>query len=180
MPKPASARRYAQAVFQIGLEHDSLDQWYGDLSTMATAVDESELGVFLDAPQVSVERKVEVISDALGDSVSPLAANLLALLASRGIASILTGVVESYQSMLDDHRGIERAEVVSSVPLDDEQRRRVSGLLEGMVGKQVRLVSRVEPSILGGFVARVGDRVIDGSARTRLNQMRRRIVERVA
>jgi F-type H+-transporting ATPase subunit delta len=176
MPKAASARRYAQAVFQIGLEHDNLEQWYDDLATMAAALDDGELAAFLNAPQVTVDRKVEVISEALGDSVSPLAANLLALLASRGIASILPDLVESYQALLDDHRGIERAEVVSPVPLDDEQRRRVSDLLVGMVGKQVRLNSRVEPSILGGFVARVGDRVIDGSARTRLNQMRRRLV----
>ena len=176
MPKAASARRYAQAVFQIGLEHDGLEQWYDDLATMASALEDGELAAFLDAPQVTVDRKVEFISEALGDSVSPLAANLLALLASRGIVSILPDVVESYQSLLDEHRGIERAEVVSSVPLDDEQRRRVSDLLVGMVGKQVRLNSRVEPLILGGFVARVGDRVIDGSARTRLNQMRRRLV----
>lgn len=179
MPKAASARRYAQAVFQIGAEHDSLEQWYDDLSAMAAALEDGELVAFLDAPQVSVERKVELIGNALGDAVTPLAANLLSLLASRGIASILPDVVESYQALLDDHRGVERAEVVSSVPLDDEQQQRVSDLLEGMVGKQVRLNSRVEPSILGGFVARVGDRVIDGSARTRLDQMRRRIVDRV-
>ena len=179
MPKAASARRYAQAVFQIGLERGGLEKWYDDLATMAAALDDGELAEFLDAPQVSVERKVEVIRNALGSTVSALAVNLLSLLASRGIASLLPDLAESYHSLLDDHRGIERAEVVSSVPLDDEQRRRVSDLLEGMVGKQVRLNSRVEPSILGGFVARVGDRVIDGSARTRLDQMRRRIVERV-
>ncbi len=176
MPKAASARRYAQAVFQIGSEHDNLEQWYDDLSTMAAALEDGELAAFLDAPQVSVERKVELIGNALGDVVTPLAANLLSLLASRGIASILPDVVESYQSLLDEHRGVERAEVVSPVPLDDEQQQRVTDLLEGIVDKQVRLNTRVEPAILGGFVARVGDRVIDGSARTRLEQMRRRLV----
>ena len=176
MPRTASARRYAQAVFQIGEENGDLERWYDDLATMAAALDDGEFAAFLDAPQIDVERKTQLIRDALGDAVGPMAVNLLSLLASRGIASALPDVVESYQSLLDDHQGIERAEVVSSVPLDDEQRERVADLLRGIVGKEIRLNTRVEPAILGGFVARVGDHVIDGSARTRLDQMRRRLV----
>jgi F-type H+-transporting ATPase subunit delta len=175
----ASARRYAQAVFQIALEKDELDGWLDDLSVLVQAVENEEFTEFLDAPQVPAARKVSVVKEALGDSVGPLALNLVSLLASRNVAHIMPGVVEQYQRLLDAHRGVERAEVVSAVPLDDQQKGSIAALLEKIVGKEVQLVSRVEPSTLGGFVARAGDRVIDSSVRTKLDRMRREFGERV-
>ena len=80
--------------------------------------------------------------------------------------------------MLDAHRGIERAEVVSAVPLDDAQRDNVADMLARTSGKEIRLSTRVDPEILGGMVIRVGDRVMDGSARTRLQSMRREMAQR--
>lgn len=162
------------------MERNELDGWLDDLSVMARAVEGQEFSQFLDAPQVPVGHKASLIRGALGATVGPLALNLLALLASRGIAHLVPSIVDQYQRLLDSHRGIERAEVVSAVPLDDAQHHKVEELLKGIVGKEVRLSSRVEPQVLGGFVARVGDRVIDGSTRTRLREMRRDLVERLS
>ena len=180
MPRAASARRYAQATFQIALERDDLDGWLDDLAALARAVENPEFSEFLDAPQVPVSQKTQVISSALGDSVGQLPANLLAILASRNIVHLVPAIVEQYQGLLDAHRGIERAEVVSAVPLDDEQRRKTAELLSAMVGKEVRLVPRIEPRILGGLVARVGDRLIDGSTRAKLRVMQRDVGARLS
>jgi F-type H+-transporting ATPase subunit delta len=180
MARAASARRYAQAVFQIALERDELDAWRDDLSVLAQAVENKEFAEFLDAPQVPTAKKVSVAKEALGDTVGPLALNLVSLLASRNAAHTMPGVVEQYQLLLDDHRGVERAEVVSAVSLDDQQERSIVALLEKIVGKDVQLVSRIEPWTLGGFVAKAGDRVIDGSTRTKLDRMRREFGERVS
>jgi len=179
MPRAASSRRFAQAVFQLALENDEVDRWLDDLTLLADALENQEFLEFLDAPQLSVNQKTGVIKSALGDSVSQLAINLISLLASRNLALITPAIVEQYQKLLDEHRGIERAEVVSAIPLDDSQRQQVSDLLQRIVGKEVRLNTRVEPQILGGFIARVGDRVIDGSTRMKLNEMRRGIVQRL-
>ena len=179
MPRAASSRRFAQAVFQLALENDEVDRWLDDLTLLADALENQEFLEFLDAPQLSSNQKTEVIKSALGDSVSQLAINLISLLASRNLALITPAIVEQYQKLLDEHRGIERAEVVSAIPLDDSQRQQVSDLLQRIVGKEVRLNTRVEPQILGGFIARVGDRVIDGSTRMKLNEMRRGIVQRL-
>jgi F-type H+-transporting ATPase subunit delta len=180
MPRAASATRYAIAVFQIALEQGELDRWLDDLTLAARALENRELADYVDAPQVPMNRRIEIVRSALEGSVAPLALNLLGLLASRGIAHVIHDIVEQYQRLLDSHRGVERAEVVSAVELDDEQRRRVAELLQSIVGKEVRMTARVEPQILGGLIARVGDRVIDGSTRGRLNAMRRVIVERVS
>ncbi len=177
MPRAASARRYAQAVFQIALENDEFDRWLDDLSLLASAQANPEFAEFLDAPQITVAQKSELISSTLSGSVGPLALNLTALLASRGTVHLIPHVAEQFEQMLNAHRGIEHAEVISAVPLDDEQTRQVAQMLQGMVGKEVRLSTRVEPQILGGIVARVGDRVIDGSTRTKLQEMRRQLVE---
>ncbi len=178
MPRSASARRYAQAVFQIANENDELESWLDDLAVLSAAVQDAQLSAFLDAPQLSPSQKIAVLQSTLSDTVGPLALNLVSLLASRNLAGLMHGIVEQYQSLLDEHDGIERAEVVSAVPLDDAQRARVEQLLKDVVGKEVRLTSRVDPRIIGGMVARVGDHVIDGSTATRLESMRRELSER--
>ena len=178
MPRSASARRYAQAAFQIAGERNELEGWLDDLTVLAGAVQDSEFAAFLDAPQLSVDQKQAVIQGALSGTVGPLPLNLMALLASRNLAGVLPAIVEQYQRLLDDHNGIERAEVVSAFPLDDAQHGQVEQLLRRVVGKKIRLTSRVDPGIIGGVVARVGDHVIDGSTATRLESMRRELVER--
>jgi F-type H+-transporting ATPase subunit delta len=178
MPRAASARRYAQAVYQLAVEADELDVWLEDLSLLVRALESEEFSRFLDAPQASAAQKTEVARQAMGQSVGPLAVNLLALLSSRNLAHLVPEIADQYEVLLDNHRGIERAEVVSAVPLDDGQRRRVEDLLRGVAGRDVRMTERVDPAILGGLVARVGDRVIDGSTRTKLSTMRRDLVDR--
>jgi F-type H+-transporting ATPase subunit delta len=175
------------------VETDELDVWLEDLSLLVRALESDELSRFLDAPEASAAQKTEVIrttlsdssqgtdsdSDSLeGQSVGPLAVNLLALLSSRNLAHLIPEVADRYELLLDAHRGIEGAEVVSAVPLDDEQRQRVEELLKGVVGKDIRMTERVDPAVIGGLVARVGDRVIDGSTRTKLSTMRRDLVDR--
>jgi F-type H+-transporting ATPase subunit delta len=178
MPLPASARRYAQAVFEIAVDHDELEQWLDDLSMLANSVGSSQFLDFMSAPRVPASTKLEVIREALGDSVNRLALNLISMLATRNLAHILPDIADQYQELVDSHRGIERAEVVSAVPLTDAQHQQTVALLEGLSGREVRLSTRVEPALIGGMVMRIGDRVVDGSTRSRLQAMRRGLSER--
>ena len=166
MPAGASARRYAQAVFQIAVESDELERWLDDLTQLADSITNEEFRQMLAAPRVSMTQKERLIRESLGSSVGSLGLNLMSLLASRGLVDILPGIADRYQEMLDAHQGVERAEVVSAVSLSDEQRDQVTKMLNDLSGKDVRLTSRVDPEILGGLVIRVGDRVefdnIDG------------------
>ena len=178
MPAAASARRYAQAIYQIALEHDDLDNWLNDLTLLADAVSNPQFVEILDAPQFTVAQKTELVNTTLADSVDRLALNLISLLASKSIAYLAPAITEQYQKMLDAHRGLERADVVSAIPLSDDQLEKLTDLLQGIVGKEVQVTSRVDPQIIGGFIAHVGDRVIDGSTRAKLSTMRRTLVER--
>ncbi|MDE2715479.1 MAG: ATP synthase F1 subunit delta [Chloroflexota bacterium] len=179
MPRYPSARRYAQAVFQIALEHDSLDMWVEDLQTLADLLEDSEVAAFLDAPQVPEAKKLETIQQLVGESVSTLAVNLLALLATKNMTLLMPGILEQFTVMVDRHRGIEWADVTTAVPLDDAQQNEVSRLLSGIVGSEVSLRTYVEPELIGGIVARLNDRVIDGSVRSKLRNMHRQVVEQI-
>jgi F-type H+-transporting ATPase subunit delta len=179
MPRAASPRRYAQAVFQIATESGQLDGWSDDLRTVATALENKELAGILDSPQVPAAAKIETVKTVLGDAVDPLATNLLALLATRNLANLIPGIIETFEALVDHHNGIERAEVISAAPLDHDQEAAIKAVLVKLVNKDVRLSTGVDPNILGGLVARVGDRVIDGSLRTRLQGMRRTVVEQI-
>ena len=179
MARTGSARRYAQAVFQIALERDALDAWTEDLRVLAVGLENREFAELLDAPQVPVATKVSMIGQVLGDSVDELARNLLAVLAGRSLAHLLPGVADEFGRLVDEHNGIARGEVVSAVPLTEAQAEKVNQALSGIVGKPLRLAVSVDPGIVGGVVARVGDRVIDGSVRTTLREMRRTLVEQI-
>lgn len=178
MPRAASARRYAQAVFELALENRELEKWFDDLTLLSDSVSNQEFLDFLSQPRVTSEEKIRVVRDALGDSVGPLALNLMSLLATKNIAHILPGITDQYQELLDAQQGIERAEAVTAIPLDDDEQRRVTEMLSAMSGRDVRLTTRVDAEILGGMIIRIDDRVMDGSTRSRLHAMRRELAER--
>ena len=178
MPRAASARRYAQAVFELALENRELEKWFDDLTLLSDSVSNQEFLDFLSQPRVTSEEKIRVVRDALGDVVEPLALNLMSLLATKNIAHILPGITAQYQELLDAQQGIERAVSVTAIPLDDDEQRRVTEMLSAVSGKDVRLTTRVDAEILGGMIIRTGDRVMDGSTRSRLQAMRRGLAER--
>ncbi len=171
----ASPRRFAQAAFQIAIEADRLGEWRDDLETIARAVRETDLPALLDSPQVPMDRKLGAIDEALGERVGPLARNLCGLLASRNAAGSVPEIADQFERMLDEHRGVVRAQVTTAVELGPEQAERLGAALGRAVGAEVTVEASVDPAIVGGLVARVGDRMVDGSVRTRLEEMRREL-----
>ena len=105
MPRAASPRRYAQAVFQIAVETGRLEEWSEDLRVTAVALENAGLSGLLDAPQVSVSVKVDTIKSALGNSIGPLAVNLLSLLAVRDLSGLVPGILDEYSRLMDRHVG---------------------------------------------------------------------------
>ena len=167
MAKRASAKRYAQATFDIALQRGQLDQWASDLGLVVEALQNDEFSAFLEHAKVPLAQKVQTIGEAFQE-VDPMVLNLLSLLVSRGLAELVPEVEEGYRELLDQHRGREKVDVSSAVPLEDSEREQIVRFLTRLINKEVVLDSRVDPSILGGLVIKVGDRLIDGSTRTRL------------
>ena len=179
MPSGGSSRRYAQAVFDIAREQDTLDQWRDDLQTIADVLGLPDVQAFMESPRVSEENKQQLLDQHLG-SVAQLGRNLAMILIRRNRSHLARGILADYLGMLDEERGIVAASVTSAEQMDDDLQEQVRQLLNRQVGRDLRLSVDVDPEIIGGFVARVGDRVLDGSTRARLRNLREWLRESAA
>jgi len=168
----ASARRHAQAVFQIALEQNELDRWRSDLGMIAEAMKDSVIYAFLENPKIHFGEKTKIMSRRL-EGISPLAMNLALLLVAKKRLGIVEEIVYEYGRLVDEHRGITHAKVATAVPLDEKDKDSVTHRLSDVLGKEILLVTQVDPSIIGGLTIRVGDKLIDGSTKSRLQALRK-------
>ncbi|MBM2832311.1 MAG: atpH [Dehalococcoidia bacterium] len=162
-----AAKRYARAVLELARESGELDKWRQELEKLSVLLQEPGLPALLRSPKLPFGHKKKVLDERL-KGLSPLTLNLAGLLVLRGRLGLLNSLVKEYGRLVDAHYGIEHIEVTTAVPLGQSDLQQVSGRLAAALGKKVILESRVEPALLGGLVVRVGDHLIDGSVRKRL------------
>ncbi|MEN8615366.1 ATP synthase F1 subunit delta [Dehalogenimonas sp. THU2] len=172
----ALALRYGQAVFDIAAEHENYDTMLANLETLASMAKDKDVLFFLENPRISLTRKREIIDTKL-QGVNPMAMNLLYLLVERGGLGMVPDIAVDFKRRLDDLRGIAHAEVVSAVDLSDVETAEIRQQLGKVFNKQIEITTKVEPALLGGIVARVGDKVIDGSLSRRLQDLKREIYQ---
>ncbi len=177
MATTGSAKRYAQAVFQIAIGNNDVDKWRSELDTVAATLSDPQLKVILEDPKVRLDAKTDLVSKCL-PGLSQLALNLSYILVSKQAIGILDGIALEYNRMADAHEGLEHARVVTAVELDDADRDRLVKHLASMTGKKVTIETVVDPDIIGGYIARIGDKLLDGSTKARLEALRKRLVER--
>ena len=167
---------YAQAIFDIARSERSLETVENELFQFSQLFQDNEqLREKLTDQSLPVEKRQAIVEDLLGQKASPLTVNLISFLVGTGRARELPEIVNRLVERAAAERQREVAEVRTAIPIDDEQRRRLTEALEQSTGKQIELKVIVDPSILGGVVARVGDTVIDGTVRRRLDQLRESI-----
>ncbi len=174
MARGVYAKRYSQAVFKIALETEELDRWQSDLRKIASLGEDATFIACLESPKFHFDDKARLLSERLGD-ISPLALNLVYLLVARDRLGIIGDIADGYQRLLDGYRGIERAGVITAISLDDEDRLRLEERLGAVVGKKVVLKPEVDSSLIGGIIARIGDKLLDGSTRSKLVALKREL-----
>jgi F-type H+-transporting ATPase subunit delta len=174
------ARRYAKAVAEIGIETGQLDGLVEEMAAFAAAWDESpEFRNAIENPLVSHDLKKAVIAqlaDRLG--ASPVTKNTVMLLVDRRRARSLPYVAQNLRELADARKGLLRAEVTTAAPLSDTYYARLEAQLEKMTGKRVVVERKTDPTLIAGVVARIGDRILDGSLRTRLQSLRDSLMPR--
>jgi F-type H+-transporting ATPase subunit delta len=176
MPRTSSGKRYAQAAFELALKQNELERWQEGLGKIADITKDEGLMASLQNPRLPFEVKKGFLQKRLGD-IPPLVFNLALLLVSGGIFSLIRAISQQYNDLLDAHRGIERSKVIAALPLGDEEQKAISGTLGEIVNRKVVIDVRVDPSIIGGFIARIRDTLIDGSIRQRLEALKERLVQ---
>jgi len=174
------AKRYSQAVFNIALQAKELNRWQSDLRKIASLVKDDALFALLQNPELDFDNKARVLSERLG-VINPLALKLVSLLVTKGRLDMIGDIADEYQRLLDNYRGVEGAEVAevtTAIPLDDEDRLRLAQRLTTIIGKPVVLKPKVDSSLIGGIIIRIGDKLIDGSIRSKLEALKNELVRR--
>ena len=174
MPIKAYARRYAQAVFEIALEKKELERWQSDLQRIAETVSDATVLSALENPKLKFNDKIRLFSENLSD-INPLVLNLVRMLIARSRIGIIGAITDEYQDLLNSYQGIKKAQVITAVPLDEKDEEKLAENLGSMVGSRVILKSEVDPEILGGIIARVGGKLLDGSTRSKLAALKRQL-----
>jgi F-type H+-transporting ATPase subunit delta len=176
MARVTSGKRYAQAAFKLALEKGELDSWQASLRKIVDITTDEKLVALLENPKLPFEAKKALLAERLG-KINPLALNLAYLLVHKDRLGIVSDISQQYDRLLDTHRGIEHVEVITALPLGDEDMERISSRFGEITGHKVIIDAQVDPSIVGGIKTKIGDTVIDGSIRNRLQVLRKGLVE---
>jgi F-type H+-transporting ATPase subunit delta len=178
MSHAAVAKRYAQAIFELGVETSGLAGLVEDIRKVAESYASSrEMRSIADNPLVPEADRLAVVDEiATRLGLSPLAHNAVGLLARRKRMTALPEIARALSRMADERAGIIRVTVVSAKPLADAYAQRLEHELETITGKKIAMDRRHDPELLTGVVVRIGDRVIDGSARATLLELRSQLL----
>jgi len=169
-----SARRYARAVFELAGDEREIDEWMRRLAQLRDLLSNEKVAAVLTNPTIPSERRMDLVTSA---SLDPETTNLAKLLIEADRVREIGAIVDQFEELADDAAGRVRATVTTAVKLDANDRDRVAIQLSERLGKTVTMRVEVDPSILGGLKIQYGDRLIDASVATRLQQLRRRLTE---
>jgi F-type H+-transporting ATPase subunit delta len=167
------ARNYAEALYALGQRHDAVVPYGVLLDAVAGAVaTEPRLHAVLQSPRVPKARKKQLLRSALGALAPEPFVRFLESVVQRGRQGILSEMSAEYEMLVDRHLNRVHAGVTTAHDVDPELARAIAVSLSAVVGKEVFPHFRTDPRLLGGLIVRVGDRVLDGSLRRRLLQLR--------
>ena len=166
------AKRYAQATFDIARESGTEQQWLEDLTTLANAASDPSIGDYFTSPNIAEQAKLGAIGQILPATNQQLARNLASMLVQRRRFDILPELLEVYRDLLLKAQGIAIAEVTTAVELTAAERQAIQAQLSKVIGQQIEMRTHVDPSMVGGLVARIGDWLIDGSVEAQLQNLR--------
>lgn len=168
------ARRYAQAVFELARDSKSFDAWERDLGVLNAVMTDPVTSTYLESPKTAYVDKQALIDKAM-ENAQPEAKRLAGMLLERRRLSSVPEIFEQYQSLVLKEKGIVIAEVTTAVPLDAAGEKMIQKQLSELVGKEVEVQTKVDPAIIGGMVARIGDNLIDGSVSSQLRRLHERL-----
>jgi F-type H+-transporting ATPase subunit delta len=169
-------RGYAEALFGVAEAEGETGAVEDQLYAFARLVERDvKVRDALADPSLPAENKRGLIRDVLGERANPVAVNLLGLVVEAGRARDIGAIVDGLTSVAAEHRQHQVAEVRSAVPLDAARREKLAAALSKATGRSVEVKVLVDPNVIGGLVARLGDEVFDGTVRSRLRAARQRL-----
>ncbi len=170
-------KRYAKALFELAQQEGLLKQVENDLNTVFGVYEKSpEFRTLLQSPIIQAAEKKQVVIRFFKEKLQPVSFNFLLLLIKKGRENILPDAIHQFMDFLDEANGVLRGKVSAARALSDEQLAALKGKLDRISGKKVVLQQEVDANLLGGFVVRMQDTVIDVSLRSQLSRLKEHMV----
>ncbi len=171
------ASRYAKSLIELAKEKNVVDEVYQDMVLFKKTTDENRLlRAALASPVVRHEKKLGILKGIFEDKVNPVTFSIFIIITKKNREAILDAIAAEYIKSYDDYRGIQKATVISSTPLTEELRKKFIGIVAEATGKTVELEEKTDPELIGGYILRIGDRQIDASVKSRLNELKLKLV----
>ena len=166
-------KEYAAALFSIAEEKGCTRAWAGVLDQIAAILrDNPRYLALLDSPEIPPEERRTLLEKSFGGLADPEIISFAALMCRRGRARMLPDAIRRFADMVDSAERIKHARVVSAFPLTEEEKQRLKERLEAMTQATVTLSCQVDPSLVGGMLVEIDGRILDGTVRTRLREIK--------
>lgn len=179
MKRHPVSNTYARALLEVVQAQGQVDSVAEELTSLRDGVfAQPELRVFLESPKIPRSDKKNALSKALEGNVSEFVNNLVMVLIDRGRQFLFAEIVDAFLALCDEVSGRTHVQIASATALPGESKEKLVSLLGTKLGRTVVAHERVVPELLGGMTIRIGDMVVDGSVRSRLNEIREQVATR--
>jgi F-type H+-transporting ATPase subunit delta len=171
-----TASRYARAIFELAREEGRVAEWSQQLAVIREVLEDPAAEAVVANPSVPFEVRMRAVEQLDLPGIDAEGMNLMRMLVGSARANRVGEIADRFETLADDAAGRVKATVTTAIPLSDGDRESLRKDLSSRLGKDVRLESRVDPTILGGLLLQVGDRLTDATVAARLDQLRRRVL----
>lgn len=172
------ASRYAKSLLELSVEKGLLEDIHKDMRLFSRTVKESrEFELLMKNPVVTPSKKLSIIKRIFEGKVNNLTIQFFEIITRKSRESFLPLIASEFQNQYNAHKGIQRAEVTTTFPLTDSLRQEFLTIIRRATGKEIELKEKVDPSILGGFILKIGDRQIDDSLSSKLKELRYKMID---
>lgn len=168
------ATRYAKSLLDLAREQGITDALYADMKFIRqTLLANRQLNVVLKNPIVRAEKKNAIVKQVFGSRLNSVTMSFLSIIARKNREPIVDAIADEYIAQYDRMQGISHAAVVTTMPLSDTLRQKFKAMVAQATGNtQIELEEKIDAKLIGGYILRIGDRQIDGSLRSQLNEIR--------
>jgi F-type H+-transporting ATPase subunit delta len=168
------AKRYGKALFEVAQKHGLLQEIGADLQLILESLASSDISKWLSHPATSSERKKAILENSFAD-VQPLTKNFLYLLVDERRENELNGIASEFKKLALEATGMAEAIVTTAYPMSSSEKAELVTTFAEIIGKKLVMEERVDSDILGGVIVQVGDRLYDGSLKTKLLRFQERL-----
>lgn len=165
-------KRYSASLFEVGIELDKMDTFHKEINFIKDIIEENNsILKILEHPEISKREKKDVVSEIFGEMVSKEILNFLFITIDKRREKNIINIVDEFNKLFKDYRGIVDIEAITAVPMNEEASERLKTVLRNKLEKKINLSNRVDPSIIGGVMLNMDEKIIDSTLKTQLGEM---------